>query len=589
MGIGTVNRTMALMSRLLNLRKSTVPILPASPQKPPCSPVMVQQPFERVSPESQGISSSHIAHFLEKLHRDRTLNMHSLLLLRNGKMVTEVSFGSQDVRIPKMTFSACKSITALAIGMLIDEGTLSLDTHVVDIFPDKTTPVTRLRYKELTVEHLLTMTSGVPFNEAECMTQSDWLRSFFGGMPNARPGKTFAYNSLNTYVLAAIVVRVTGQSLTDYLRPRLWEPLGITDLFWETCPEGIEKGGWGLYIAAEDMAKIGQLVLQQGLWKGKQLISQEWLEKAASFKKKVPEEYGDFDYGFHIWVGRKYHAVLFNGMLGQNVLAFPDTGILIVTNAGNDELFQQSRYFELVQEYFGGEFPAVLPNNEEQQRYLNGVIASCRPSLPAAPRVPWWQRVFSPQTKPLPEECYAWDGMVLHGVSPNAASVGLLPVILQTTQNNYTGGFLSLHFGVVGDRFTVTYSEIWEDHRFSVGFSRSQITELYFHGEPYRVAVHGRFARNEENEPVLIINVDFLETPCTRTIKIILGEGEARLCQTERPGEPFLHLLLAEIKQKLDEHPLISAAAEKVDEDYIAYKIQGLFSPVVKMEKIKNL
>lgn len=584
MELGTVNRTVSLMARMLNLRKSTVPIVPTRPQKTAGTPVTIQQPFLRVSPESQGISSAHIAAFIDELRRDRTLNMHSLLILRGGRLLAEAVFGAQELHVPKMTFSACKSITALAVGMLIDEGKLSLNTRVVDLFPDKTTPVTRLRYKEVTVEHLLTMTSGISFNEAECMTQTDWVRAAFNSLAAAKPGKVFAYNSLNTYLLSAVIVRLTGLSLTEYLRPRLWEPLGIATPFWETCPEGIEKGGWGLYLVPEDMAKIGQLVLQKGVWDGRRLISEQWLNTAASCKQEAPADYGDYNYGYHIWVSRDETAFLFNGMLGQNVLGFPGTDILLVTNAGNDEMFQQSRYFALAKTYFGRDFPAAIAENESHRDRLAAAIAAAGVTAAPQPKLSWWRRLLAPAQQQLPAECYHWDGKALTAVSLNAPSVGLLPMILQTVQNNYTGGITSLRFHVVKERFVMTYGETDEDHRFEVGFGRPQVTELYFHGEPYRVAVTGRFAANEDGETVLILTVDFVETPCTRTLKVVWGD-RPRLCQAERPGKPFLSMLLEGIKQKLDDRPLISAAAEKLDEDYMLYKIDGLFSPTVELQE----
>lgn len=583
MSLSTVNQTVALLARLLNMRKSTIPVLPTQPQKPPCSVEKTAQAFERVTPESQGISSAHIASFLEALRRDTSLNMHSLLLLRNGKVLAEVSFGAQDTHVWKMTFSACKSITALAVGMLIDEGKLSLDDHVVDFFPDKTTPVMRLRFKDITIRHLLTMTSGVSFNEAESMTQTDWVHAFFSANNAGKAAKTFSYNSMNTYMLAAVIVRVTGESLTEFLRPRLWEPLGITRVFWETCPEGIEKGGWGLYLSAEDMAKIGQLVLQRGCWNGQQLISAAWIENATAFHVEVPEDCGDFNYGYQFWCGRQGCSFLFNGMLGQNVWGFPDSGILLVTNAGNDELFQQSNYFRLAQEYFDCEFADALPENPEDQERLKTVIENCR-YMPQQPVChPWWQFWKEPPL-PLPSECYDWNGTTLHAVSANAASVGLLPVLLQATQNNYASGLLELRFEIVDDRFLMTYSETGEAHQFAVGFDQPQITELYFHGEPYRVAVRGRFATNEDDETVLVVTMDFLETPCTRTLKVIFGKGKMALRQTERPGEPFFRQLLAEVKQRLDSKPLLGAAVDKLDDGYVLYKIGAMLSPEVELQ-----
>ena len=164
------------------------------------------------------------------------------------------------------------------------------------------------------------MRAGVIFGEAEALSEQDWVRAFLNSSLKGEPGTEFYYNSLNTYMLSAIVLRKTGKKLTDFLQERLFGPMGITDILWETCPSGIEKGGWGLYIRPEDIAKLGQLVMDEGMWHGQQLISAEYIRTATAAHASPPPELGDFDYGYQIWVGRKTPAFLFNGMLGQNVL-----------------------------------------------------------------------------------------------------------------------------------------------------------------------------------------------------------------------------------------------------------------------------
>ena len=178
------------------------------------------------------------------------------------------------------------------------------------------------------------MRAGVLFSEPEALSETDWSKAFLNSSLKGDPGTEFHYNSLNTYMLSAIVRRKAGKGLLEFIQERLFDPMGITDVLWETCPMGIEKGGWGLYIRPEDMAKLGQLVLDGGLWQGRRLISQAFLQAALTAHASPPPELGDYDYGYQIWVGRKANTFLFNGMLGQNVLGFRDSGILLVTNAG---------------------------------------------------------------------------------------------------------------------------------------------------------------------------------------------------------------------------------------------------------------
>ncbi len=585
MSLRTVNRTLTLLSRLIDPKRSTVPMVLTIPQKPPCHRLTVAQPFCRVSPESQGISSDAIASFLCDLDEDRSLNMHTVLVLRNGKMIAEAAFGEQDLGLWKMTFSACKSITALAVGLLIDEGKLTLEQSVVDLFPDKTTPVSRLKYKELTVEHLLTMTSGAAFNEAACMTETDWLSAFFANAPTAKMGKEFRYNSLNSYVLSAIVCRVSGQSLCDYLKPRLLEPLGITEYFWETCPSGIEKGGWGLYLGCEDMSKIGQLVLQGGVWNGRQLISEDWIRRATACHQTTSPSLGNFNYGYHIWCGRERNRFLFNGMLGQNVLGFPDSGILLVTNAGNDEMFQQSRFFALAERYFGGEYPAALPTDETAEERLKEAILALSGQSVTTEVLPWWKRLLVPKMPALPALCYALDGVTLTADVPDAASVGLLPFVLQLVQNNYTTGLRAVSFAVEKEVLWVTYTEAEDTHRFPVGFGTACDSEVYFRGEPYRIRTRGRVAKNEDGVDVLVLDIAFPETPCSRRIRLYFEEDGVRLRQEERPGEPLMAMFRAELRRKLEEQPVVGSAVERIDDDYIAYRIRRLFSPELPLKR----
>ena len=143
----------------------------------------------------------------------------------------------------------------------------------------------------------------------------------------------FEYNSMNTYMLSAIVTEITGQSLMEYLKPRLFEPLGITRIFWESCPKGITKGGWGLFLSGNTVAKIGQLCLQKGVWNGRQLIPRRWIDEASTCHVETPKAVRG------VWLrlsnvdGRPSGSYAFNGMLGQNVMVYPDLDMVIVTNA----------------------------------------------------------------------------------------------------------------------------------------------------------------------------------------------------------------------------------------------------------------
>lgn len=330
MNLTTASRTLQLLGRILDPRSATEPFLPPRAEKRALPLRPAEQPLPRCAPEEQGISSRHIRQFLEELDRDKALYMQDVMVLRRGCVLCEASFGSQDLRAAKSTFSACKSVTSLAVGLLVDDGVLSLTEKVADIFGDLCTPAVRRRLKDLTVEHLLTMRAGIQFSEAEALTEADWVRRFLNASVRGEPGTEFLYNSLNSYILSAIIALKAGKGVHQLVRERLFAPLGITDTLWETCPAGIDKGGWGFYIRPEDMAKLGQLVLDGGLWQGERLLSQTYLDAALTAHAVPPETTGDFNYGYHIWVGRRENTFLFNGMLGQNVLGFRDSGLSLI-------------------------------------------------------------------------------------------------------------------------------------------------------------------------------------------------------------------------------------------------------------------
>ena len=228
------------------------------------------------------------------------------------------------------------------------------------------------------MEHLLTMTTGVTFNETGIVSGDDWVTSYLLASTRGKPGKTFEYNSMNTYILSAIVTKITGEPMVEYLRPRLWEPLGIHQVYWETCPMGINKGGWGLFLTTEDAAKLGQLYLRKGNWEGQQLLPECWVEAATSHQEDTPENMGPYGYGYQVWLGGRPGSFTFNGMLGQNVVGYPDLDLVIATNAGSDELFQNCVLLDIVRRYFEVDFEPeeILPEDPAALRKLHDTEAA---------------------------------------------------------------------------------------------------------------------------------------------------------------------------------------------------------------------
>ena len=210
-----------------------------------------------------------------------------------------------------------------------------------DIF-DEQIGLLKFHRKTITVKNLLDMTSGSEFNEAGAISGNDWVSSFLEAGTKFEPGSQFEYNSMNTYMLSAIVTKVTGKSLFEFCKERIFNPMGIKRVFWESCPRKITKGGWGLFIRTEDMAKLGQLYLNKGKWNGVQIVPQKWVEESTTPQILTGRTDSTY-YGYQLWInGDRQGSYAFNGMLGQNVFIYPDINMVVVTNAGNSDIFQTS-------------------------------------------------------------------------------------------------------------------------------------------------------------------------------------------------------------------------------------------------------
>ncbi len=565
--------TIKLLTQISDSKSLTSPIIPYKPQKPAFRHASVSQPFPRKSPESAGVRSEHILNYLRELQGDRSLNMHSVIIIRNGAVISEASFGAYRTDVWRSTYSLCKSVTGIAIGMLIDEGRLSLDTPVTKIFERRGFILSALVLKGLTVRHLLTMSSGITFNESGSVTEEDWVRCFFETSLKFEPGSSFSYNSMNSYMLSAIVKQVSGQSLTEYLRERLFEPLGIKNFYWETCPRGIEKGGWGMYLLPEDAAKIGQLYLQKGIWNGKRIISESWVLESTQNIMKTPERFGDFDYGYHIWVGRKQRKFLFNGMFGQNVLGFFDSNVLVAANAGNNDMFQQSSFFPITEKYFGADFrPADrLPENHSAEKLLRKTETGL-----AKPRVSFFAKYFG-NAGALPKPCASLSGKT-YIMDGKIRSVGLLPLFAQIIQNNYSKGLKAVSFSVINGSFYIGVIENDEAYQIPVGFNNAKYCDVSIHGEPYMLGALGSFNKDDDGNTVLLMRFSFLEIANSRTMRFTFTGDEVIVEFSERPGVQQIKMYISCIETM---GRLLRSIFSVVDPDFLDFKLERIFEPVI--------
>ena len=574
------------------------------PQKPDFPfDAVYEQAFVRATPESQGISSNLFAALLRELDASKDTEMHHFMALRHGKVICECNFAPYPKGMWHITHSMCKSITGMAIGMLIEEEKLKLDENIYDIFPDHINAFSKIFRPVITVENLLTMTSGVTFNESGIVSGNDWLGSFLNASVNGKPGTEFQYNSLNTYVLSAIVTKRTGETLTEYLTPRLFGPLGITKYYWETCPKGITKGGWGLFLCAEDMAKLGQLYLQRGKWNGQQLVSEYWIE--ISTARHLKTQNGTYGYGYQLWMEQRPGSFEYNGMLGQNVIIYPDMDMVLVTNAGNKEMFQDCIMLNIIRKYFPVNYhPAdVLPENPLSYSLLkrlcgeleNGENNNRSTSL----RGGWKRNVVSRRKHSDKKYSYRISAAVdrpsdhhsfMRAVSGRTyvmeqQNIGIAPLFVQVFHNNMTDGISEISFTYDAGNFCVSFTEGEVIHKLPVGFGKAADGCVDLHGEHYLVATLGEFARDENDIPVLKLEVTFIEECVKRKAHIFFHEDDKiEIRWNETPGKKMILAGLSSITEELSGNFLYNSLLgdHNITTELLHRLIKQTIEPVVR-------
>lgn len=317
------------------------------------------------TPEEVGVDSQVVQAFLDKVS-EMGKEFHSLMVIRHGKVACEIYREPFNAKSVHMMYSVSKSFTSTAIGFAIDEGYLSLETKFLDVFPEFRNAKNPDAYlEELCVEDLLTMRAGKSVSPMSSKTKDTWLKNFVKSSWYAEPGKEFVYISENMYVLCAMIVKVTGMSVTDFLTPRLYEPLGIDVPYWETDPRGIETGGWGLMLKTEDLGKFTLCYEQGGKFCGKQIIPEWWTKKAtsniadSSRSKKIDSKSG---YGYCFWrcTGCE-NAYRSDGMYSQFGIVLEDYDACIITTAGE---IKSQPYKDIIWQYFPKAFKEDLdPKN----------------------------------------------------------------------------------------------------------------------------------------------------------------------------------------------------------------------------------
>lgn len=281
--------------------------------------------LQRSTPEAEGVPSRAIITLFDSLMALPQTDIHSLVVLRHGKVIAETYPAPFAPEYRHTMYSCSKTFVSAAVGLAFADNRLRLTDRVAAFFPDQLPDSVSAELADMTVRDLLTMASGIIPDWNMRNIRTDWIHGFLS-KPVETPGKRFEYDSISSYLLAAIVQKVTGMTLLDYLKQRLFTPMHITDVAWELSPEGVNTGGWGLHIQSESLAKFGQLLLNHGEWEGKQLLPADWVKQMMT---KQMETGGD-GYGYQMWLCEYPGAVRADGAYGQYILMIPEKDMVVV-------------------------------------------------------------------------------------------------------------------------------------------------------------------------------------------------------------------------------------------------------------------
>jgi hypothetical protein len=341
--------------------------------------------MRRSIPEKEGVYSHGITDFLEEVD-NHGLELHSFMFMRHNKVIAEGWWYPYKPAVNHIMHSVSKTFTSTAIGFAVKEKLLTVDDKVISFFPDELPPVLSPGLEKLAIKHLLTMSAGHEAAPEFYMTDADWIRSFLAVPVVNEPGTVFQYSSYASYMLSAIIQKVSGMTVMEYLKPRLFDPLDITGIRGEEGAQGISAGGWGMRIKTSDMAKLGQFYLQKGKWNRKRLLPEAWINEAtavhiyqiaeSTFEQEMYDDWAQ-GYGYQLW-RCTHNAYRADGANGQFIVVMPDQDAVIAITACVSDA---QKVLSLLWEHI---FPSIMDRPLKENPEANDMLVSKLASLQIA-------------------------------------------------------------------------------------------------------------------------------------------------------------------------------------------------------------
>jgi hypothetical protein len=484
-------------------------------------------PLPRSTPEEQGLSSQKIMAFINALER-RNFAMHSFMLVRHGCVIAEGWWAPYDAGCRQAVYSLSKSFTSTAVGFAVKEGLLKVDDKVISFFPDDLPENVSDNMAAMRVKDLLTMSTGHASDTTLMLLPRglvNWAQAILSVSVDFPPGTHFLYNSGATYLLSCIVQKTSGQKVLDYLTPRFFEPLGIRDLSWDTCPRGINTGGWGLSIRTEDLAKFGLSYAQKGNWNGVQLLPAAWIEEAttAQVSNATPERVNEptdwrQGYGYQFW--RCQHgAYRADGASGQFCVVMPEQDACLVVTSETQDM---QGVLDLAWEHL---LPAMkdspLPRQADSLNQLRSRTGSLQMLIPPA--------------QPVPVEAAAISGKRFI-FKDNEAGVRSVSFSFGPDSCAF------LLWDGEGEHLVVCGNDTWIPNEARMTVMQPSMQEILFNQKiqaPVKLAAHGHW----NDSQVFIMTWQYLETPHSNTVTCTFQGDELQMVVTTSiadPNNPFL-------------------------------------------------
>lgn len=282
----------------------------------------------KVSPASVGIEPKQLLLLYDSLMSSQITEIHHLVVMVDGKIAGELHPEPFKKEYRHTLYSVSKTFVAVAVGLAIDDGLLTVDDKLATFFPEYVSDSVDARLRDIRIKDMLTMQSGFKTETWMRNKQQHWIEYYLSRPLKADPGTNYSYDSIESYLLSAVVQKVTGKTVMELLNERIFHPMDITDAEWEQCPDGINVGGWGIYLSSHSQALFGQLLLQGGCWNGKQLISKQWIDEMMTVRVVRDAN----DYGYQIWLCEYPGAWRADGAFGQYIIIVPQKNMVVVLN-----------------------------------------------------------------------------------------------------------------------------------------------------------------------------------------------------------------------------------------------------------------